>query len=196
MAVVARALGSGIDGTHRPFQRGTIPPLQDRLVRAYTHPNHAGFDRRGPVFIAGRLGVHSSAVGPVLTYADTPDDERVVVRSGLLVRPVAFCTRPGVTVEYVITDNAFTYRRSDAIRDALAAHGIMQKSGRSNYPCVTGEIERLNRVLAIEWVYVRLASSEDRAAALSDWLNHRNPDRHHLGIGHIDAGNQREPVWL
>lgn len=121
-----------------------------------------------------------------LAYAEVHDDEKAATAAGFLERAVAFYARLGVTVERVITDNAFAYRRSNAFRDTLATHGITQKFIRPHCPWTKGKVERLNRTLATEWAYARsFTSNDDRAAALPAWLAYYNLDRHHLGIGGI-----------
>ncbi|MDF2509802.1 MAG: transposase [Microbacterium sp.] len=121
-----------------------------------------------------------------LAYAEIHDDEKGTTAAGFLDRAVAFYARLGVTVERVITDNAFAYRRSNAFRTTLAAHGITQKFIRPHCPWTNGKVERLNRTLATEWAYARpFNTNEERAAALPTWLDYYNLDRHHLGIGGI-----------
>lgn len=121
-----------------------------------------------------------------LAYAEIHDDEKGATAAGFLDRAVAFYARLGVTVERVITDNAFAYRRSHAFRATLTAHAITQKFIRPHCPWTNGKVERLNRTLATEWAYSRpFTSNHDRAAALPAWLDYYNLDRHHLGIGGI-----------
>lgn len=119
-----------------------------------------------------------------LAYAEIHGDEKGATAAGFLERAVAFYDRVGVTVERVITDNAFAYRRSNAFHNTLAAHGITQKFIRPHCPWTNGKVERLNPTLATEWAYARpFTSNDDRAAALPAWLDYYNLDRHHLGIG-------------
>lgn len=119
-----------------------------------------------------------------VAYAEIHDDETGVTAAGFLERALAFYTALGVTVERVITDNAFAYRRSAAFRGVLNAHGITQKFIRPHCPWTNGKIERLNRTLASEWAYARpWNSNHERAAGLRVWLDYYNLDRTHLGIG-------------
>lgn len=119
-----------------------------------------------------------------LAYAEIHDDEKGATAAGVLERAIAFYARLGVTVERVISDNAFAYRHSTAFRDVIDAHGITQKFIRPHCPWTNGKVERLNRTLAAEWAYARpWTSNDDRRAALTAWLDHYNLDRTHLGIG-------------
>lgn len=119
-----------------------------------------------------------------LAYVEIHDDETGVTAAGVLERAIAFYARLGVTVERVISDNAFAYRRSAAFRNVIDAHGITQKFIRPHCPWTNGKVERLNRTLATEWAYTRPWTSNDaRRAGLTTWLDHYNLDRAHLGIG-------------
>ncbi|WP_460772331.1 IS481 family transposase [Microbacterium sp. GXF7504] len=119
-----------------------------------------------------------------VAYAETHDDEKGATAAGFLERMIAFYASLGVTVERVITDNAFAYRNSTAFHAVIDAHGIKQKFIRPHCPWTNGKVERLNRTLATEWAYARpFTSNEERRAALPAWLDHYNLERHHLGIG-------------
>jgi transposase InsO family protein len=119
-----------------------------------------------------------------LAYAETHDDEKGATAAGFLERAVAFYATLGVTVERVITDNAFAYRKSAALRAAITAHHITQKFIRPYCPWTNGKVERLNRTLATEWAYARsFTSNAERRAALPAWLDYYNLDRARLGIG-------------
>lgn len=119
-----------------------------------------------------------------LAYLEIHEDERGTTCAGFMRRAIAFYRRLGVTVERVITDNAFAYRNSAAFRDALSAHDIKQQFIRPHCPWTNGKVERLNRTLATEWAYSRpFSSNDERSQALPAWLDYYNLDRTHLGIG-------------
>jgi len=119
-----------------------------------------------------------------VAYSEIHDDEKGVTAAGFLERAIAFYAALGVTVERVITDNAFAYRNSAAFKTVIAAHGITQKFIKPHCPWTNGKVERLNRTLATEWAYARpWASNPERAAALPAWLDYYNLERAHLGIG-------------
>ena len=119
-----------------------------------------------------------------VAYLEIHDDERGPTCAGFVERAIAFFASLGVTVERVITDNAFAYRKSTDFRSVLSSRGIKQKFIRPHCPWTNGKVERLNRTLATEWAYARpFTSNEDRAAALPIWLDYYNLNRAHLGIG-------------
>lgn len=119
-----------------------------------------------------------------VAYAEIHDDEKGATAAGVLERALAFYAALGVTVERVISDNAFAYRHSAAFRGVINAHGITQKFIKPHCPWTNGKVERLNRTLATEWAYARpWTSNDDRRAGLTTWLDHYNLDRAHLGIG-------------
>ena len=119
-----------------------------------------------------------------LAYAEIHPDEKGATAAGFLARAAAFYASHGITVERVISDNAFAYRNSRVFHATAADLGIVQKFIRPHCPWTNGKVERLNRTLATEWAYSRVWSSNaDRAAALPAWLEHYNLERPHLGIG-------------
>ncbi len=119
-----------------------------------------------------------------VAYAEIHDDEKGATAAAVLERAIAFYSALGVTVERVISDNAFAYRHSTAFRAVIDAHGIAQKFIRPHCPWTNGKVERLNRTLATEWAYAQpWTSNDDRRQGLTAWLDHYNLDRHHLGIG-------------
>ena len=119
-----------------------------------------------------------------VAYAEIHDDERGVTAAGVLERAIAFYATLGITVESVISDNAFAYRKSAAFGRVIDAHHIKQKFIKPHCPWTNGKVERLNRTLATEWAYARtFISNAERRAALPSWLNYYNLDRAHLGIG-------------
>ena len=148
-------------------------PTQTAAVHRTSH-DKAGYD-----YVHAAIDDHSR-----LAYVEIHDDERGATCAGFLERAIAFYASLGVTVQRVITDNAFAYRNSTAFRAVFTAHGIKQKFIRPHCPWTNGKVERLNRTLAIEWAYAQpWYSNAARAAALPTWLDRYNLDRPHLGIG-------------
>lgn len=119
-----------------------------------------------------------------LAYAEIHDDERGGTCAQFLTRAAAYFAAHGIPgIERVITDNALSYRRSTAFRNAVAALGARQKFIRPHCPWTNGKVERLNRTLATEWAYTRAyTSNTERAKALPPWLEHYNLERPHTGI--------------
>lgn len=148
-------------------------PTQTAAVHRTSH-HRAGYD-----YVHIVIDDHSR-----VAYAEVHDDEKGITAAGVLARAIAFYARLGVTIERVISDNAFAYRHSAAFHAVLDEHGITQKFIKPHCPWTNGKAERLNRTLATEWAYARaFTSNSDRTAALPAWLDYYNLERTHLGIG-------------
>ncbi len=79
-----------------------------------------------------------------------------------------------------MTDNAFTYIRSRALRELLARNGIKHVTTKPYRPRTNGKVERFHQTMAREWAYgLVYRSHHDRAAALPHWLHHYNTARPH-----------------
>jgi hypothetical protein len=90
------------------------------------------------------IGDHSR-----LADAEVLPDEKGTTAAAFLTRAATYFTARGIpAIERIITDNALTYRRSTAFRDAVAALGARQKFIRPHCPWHNGKAERLNRTLA------------------------------------------------
>lgn len=119
-----------------------------------------------------------------LAYAEVHPDEKGNTAAGFLARAIAFFASLGITVERVITDNAFAYRKSEAFKSVCVQNNIAQRFIRPHCPWTNGKVERLNRTLANEWAYSRpWNTNTERTKALPHWLNYYNLERPHLGIG-------------
>lgn len=147
-------------------------PMQSATVHRTSH-RRVGYD-----YVHTVIDDHSR-----VAYAEIHDNEKGTTAAAVLERAIAFYAALGVTVERVISDNAFAYRHSAAFRGVIDAHDITQKFIKPHCPWTNGKVERLNRTLATEWAYARRwTSNEQRAAGLTTWLDYYNLDRHHLGI--------------
>ena len=118
-------------------------------------------------------------------YAEVLPDETGATAAAFLARAAQAFTAAGIPViQRVLTDNAMTYRRSTAFRQAVEDIGARQKFIRPHCPWTNGKAERFNRTLAVEWAYSRpFADNAERSALLPAWLEHYNLERPHLGIG-------------
>jgi transposase InsO family protein len=83
----------------------------------------------------------------------------------------------------VLTDNAWSYRKSFAWRQALDELGATGKLTRPYRPQTNGKVERFNRTLLDEWAYLRpYTSNSERSAALTDFLHTYNHHRCHTAL--------------
>jgi transposase InsO family protein len=118
-----------------------------------------------------------------LAYAEILPDEKGATCAGFLTRAAAWFAGHGITIERVLTDNAFAYRHSTAFKTAAAAAGARQKFIKPHCPWTNGKVERLNRTLQTEWAYRRVyTSNTERAAALQPWLTDYNYHRPHTAL--------------
>jgi transposase InsO family protein len=119
-----------------------------------------------------------------LAYAEVLRDEKATTAIGFLQRAIAFYARHGITVERVLTDNGSAYVSA---RHALACRRLKIKHLRTRpyRPQTNGKAERFIRTLLAGWAYGLIYhSSNQRTAALDDWLWHYNHRRRHSALGH------------
>jgi len=119
-----------------------------------------------------------------LAYSEILDNEKADTTIGFFARAIEFFLQHGITIERVMTDNAWNYRHSLGLKALLAEHGITHKFIRPHCPWQNGKVERFNRTLATEWAYRQVFNSNDeRTAALAPWLEHYNTERRHTALG-------------
>ena len=119
-----------------------------------------------------------------LAYAEIHPDEKAVTVAGFLERALAFYQRRGVTAKRLMTDNAWIYVKSRALRALLARHRIRHLTTKPYRPRTHGKVERFHQTMAREWAYgLVYRSSRERAAALPHWLHHYNTARPHSSLG-------------
>jgi transposase InsO family protein len=120
-----------------------------------------------------------------LAYSEILPDEKGPTCAEFLRRAAAYFADKGITrIERVMTDNAFAYRHSAAMKEVCADLGARQVFIKPHCPWQNGKVERLNRTLAVEWAYRQaFTSNDERAAALAPWLEHYNTERPHSSLG-------------
>jgi transposase InsO family protein len=119
-----------------------------------------------------------------LAYAEVLGDEKAITAVGFLQRAIAFYARHGITVARVMTDNGPAYR-STIHAFACRALRISHLRTRPYRPRTNGKAERFIRTLLAGWAYGAInASSQQRTAALSIWLDHYNYKRPHGALSH------------
>ena len=119
-----------------------------------------------------------------LAFSEILGDERADTTAAFFARAIEFFTSHGVTIERLMTDNAWSYRHGNRLRELLAEHSIKHKFIRPHCPWQNGKVERFNRTLATEWAYRQVfTSNTERASAFAPWLQHYNTERRHTAIG-------------
>jgi transposase InsO family protein len=131
-----------------------------------------------------------------LAYSEILPDEKGPTCAAFLLRAAAYFTGHGITrIERVITDNHLSYRRSHAMRSAVAALGARHLFIKPHCPWQNGKAERYNRTLQIEWAYRQVfTSNTDRANALAPWLNFYNTRRRHTALSGLPPISRLSPT--
>jgi transposase InsO family protein len=120
-----------------------------------------------------------------LAYSEILPDEQGNTAAGFLSRAAEFFASHGITrIDAVMTDNHWSYTKSQAVRDVLAAIEARHITIRPHCPWQNGKVERFNRTLQIEWAYRQVFTSNDeRTQALQPWLDYYNYRRNHGSLG-------------
>ncbi|MGC4105258.1 MAG: IS481 family transposase [Thermomicrobiales bacterium] len=122
-----------------------------------------------------------SRVAQVRVLADERSDAAVQ----MLRDTVGWYREQGIAVTAIMTDNGSCYR-SHAFRAACAALGVQHRRTRPYTPRTNGKAERFIQTALREWAYATTYdTSDDRAKALSGWVETYNTTRPHTGIGGI-----------
>lgn len=141
--------------------------------------------KRGPGAKVGYTYLHSAVDGfSRLAYTEALDDERATTAIGFFCRARAFFAAHGIErIHRVVTDNGANYRAKDFTRTVTSLAGRHQRI-KPYTPRHNGKVERHNRLLADEVLYVRPYSSEQaRRDAIGVWVNHFNYHRPHTACG-------------
>ncbi|MGH2934185.1 MAG: IS481 family transposase [Gaiellaceae bacterium] len=119
-----------------------------------------------------------------LAYAEIQPDQQAATVAAFLERALAFYATHGILAKRLMTDNAWIYVRSRAMRELLTRRGIRHLTTMPYRPRTNGKVERFHQTMAREWAYgLAYHSHRERAAALPHWLNHYNTTRPHSSIG-------------
>jgi len=131
-----------------------------------------------------------------LAYSEVLPDEQGPTCGAFILRAAAYFAEHGISrIERVITDNHWSYRRSNDVRDAIAVIGARHKFIRPHCPWQNGKVERFNRTLATEWAYHQVfIANADRVAALAPWLEHYNTQRRHSALGGLPPTSRLSPT--
>jgi transposase InsO family protein len=119
-----------------------------------------------------------------LAYAEVHSDQRATTVVGFLVRALAFYAEYGISARRLMTDNAWAYARSRAVRELLAQHQIRHLTTKPYRPRTNGKVERFHQTMAREWAYgLSYRSHRQRNQALPHWLHDYNARRPHSSLG-------------
>lgn len=119
-----------------------------------------------------------------LAFVQVLADSRGPTAAQFLVDAAAFFAEQGIQIERVLTDRGKTYTASRAFQATVARLGIRHKVTRPYRPQTNGKAERFIQTLVQEWAYARLyTSTEERTAALPNWVHHYNHHRLHTALG-------------
>jgi transposase InsO family protein len=128
-------------------------------------------------------------------YSEILPDEKAPTTSDFFERAIAVFAAAGITIERVMTDNHWSYTRSNSLAELLARHGITHKLIKAHCPWQNGKVERFNRTLQIEWAYRQVfTTNDDRTAALAPWLDYYNHQRRHSAIGGLPPISRLTPT--
>ena len=117
-------------------------------------------------------------------YAELLPDEKGPTTAGFLARTILAFARVGITIESVLTDNAWNYRRSSAFICLASLHGIARLHTRPYSPQTNGKAEAFNKTAQREWAYRRkYLSNKERLDALAPFLDEYNRSRPHTSLG-------------
>jgi len=154
------------------FQRPGHRVTGDRSSQQRQH-------RDGVDFVHAIIDDHSR-----LAYAEIHQDQRATTAAAFLERALSFYQSHGIVAKRLMTDNAWIYVRSRAMRQLLTRHEIRHLTTKPYRPRTNGKVERLHQTMAREWAYgLTYRSHRDRAAALPHWLDHYNTTRPHSSLG-------------
>ena len=104
-----------------------------------------------------------------MLYAEVLPDEKDSTCAAFIGRAGIFMAGCGITIERVMSDNAFAYRHSHAYADAVASlsPGAQRKFIKPHCPRTNGKAERVNQTANDEWARAAVyLSSAERTAAL------------------------------
>lgn len=119
-----------------------------------------------------------------LAYAELLDDLTAASAIAFLRRAVAWYAERGVQVRAVMSDNGSCYT-AHSYAAALRQLGLKHLRIRPYRPRTNGKAERLIQTLLNEWAYARVyGSSQERAAALTTYLDRYNYRRPHGSLSH------------
>jgi len=128
-------------------------------------------------------------------YSEILADESAPTTVAFFRRAVDAFAAAGITLQAVMTDNAWNYTHSNALRALLTERGIDHLLIKPHCPWQNGKVERFNRTLQSEWAYRQpFHSNDERADALEPWLEDYNYRRRHTALGGLPPIRRLTPT--
>ncbi len=128
-------------------------------------------------------------------YSEILDDEQASTTAAFFERALFCFADHGISVDAVMTDNAWNYTRSNALRSLLQGSGIDHLLIKPHCPWQNGKVERFNRTLQTEWAYRTVfGSNAERPTALAPWLENYNTHRRHTALGGLPPISRLTPT--
>ena len=128
-------------------------------------------------------------------YSEILPDEKAATTVEFFRRMLEHFSSLGITIDAVMTDNAWNYTHSRALRDLFALAEIQHLRIKPHCPWQNGKVERFNRTLQTEWSYRTVFhSNTQRTAALAPWLEHYNTRRRHSALGGLPPISRLAPT--
>jgi transposase InsO family protein len=131
-----------------------------------------------------------------LAYSEIHPDEQGETCAGFLARAAEFFASSGIDrIEAVMTDNHWSYTKSQAVAKVLANLDANHLTIRPHCPWQNGKVERFNRTLQNEWAYRQVfTSNHERSRALQPWLEYYNQRRTHSALGGLPPISRLSPT--
>jgi transposase InsO family protein len=128
-------------------------------------------------------------------YSEVLDDEKASTTVAFFARALTCFAEHGISVDAVMTDNAWNYTHSNALRRLLESAGIDHVLIKPHCPWQNGKVERFNRSLQTEWAYRTVFTTDaERTAALAPWVEHYNTRRRHTALGGLPPISRLSPT--
>lgn len=119
-----------------------------------------------------------------LAHSEILDDEKAETCAAFFERALEFFAAHGIEVRELMTDNHWSYTRSNALAETLERIGAKHRLIKPHCPWQNGKVERFNRTLQNEWAYRHVFTNNDeRTDALAPWLDYYNTARRHSALG-------------
>ncbi|MBK5220985.1 MAG: transposase family protein [Thermoleophilia bacterium] len=171
--------------------RGALLHVDVARLARFERPGHAVTGVRDKTGAEKRAGVGYVYLHCVVddhsryAYVEQHPDQGGDTAAAVLGRAIEQFRTLGLKgPEAVMSDNAFAYRRSNAFRDQLAAHGARHILIPPYTPRWNGKVERFIQTLKREWAYAHSwPNSVERTKAMASFLRYYNRRRPRSSLG-------------